>query len=41
MTALCEVQVFIWLVTLPVMDIMEREYNWIELNCLIDNITYF
>jgi hypothetical protein len=29
-TARYEVQVFIWLVTLPVVDIMEHEYNWIE-----------
>jgi hypothetical protein len=26
------VQDFIWLVTLPVVDIVEHEYNWIELN---------
>jgi hypothetical protein len=32
MIARCEVQDFIWLVTLPVVDIMEHEYNWIELS---------
>jgi hypothetical protein len=30
MTAQCKVQDFIWLVTLPVVDIMEHEWNWIE-----------
>jgi hypothetical protein len=32
MTAQCRVQDFIWLVTLPVVDIMEHEENWTELN---------
>jgi hypothetical protein len=40
MTAQCEVQDFIWLVTLPVVDIVEHEYNWTELNWIELNWIY-
>jgi hypothetical protein len=41
MTAQCEVQDFIWLVTLPAVDIVEHEYKWIELNIQIGDLWSF